>query len=78
MDMEEDATILSADEFKKQHGKKHIYIWEEANGPETPPEKPKIKCHHKQILAFALTEDGCVVSQICVDCGEDVPGEVIG
>ena len=75
MDMEEDATILSADEFKKQHGKKHIYIWEEANGPETPPEKPKIKCHHKTVLMEKLDGESILV---CERCGEDVTGEVIG
>ena len=36
MDMEEDATKLSANQFKIQHGEEHIYIWEEVNGPEFP------------------------------------------
>ena len=41
MDMEEDATKMSANEFRMQHGEEHIYIWETANGPEfqsTPTE----------------------------------------
>ena len=36
MEMEEDATRMSANEFRMQHGEEHMYIWETANGPEFP------------------------------------------
>tara|TARA_R100000687_G_scaffold30444_1_gene25192 strand:+ start:154 stop:429 length:276 start_codon:yes stop_codon:yes gene_type:complete len=36
MDMEEDATKMSANEFRMRHGGEHIYIWETVNGPEFP------------------------------------------
>ena len=36
MDMEEDATRMSANEFRMRHGEEHMYIWETANGPEFP------------------------------------------
>ena len=39
MDMEEDATKMSANEFRMQHGEEHMYIWETANGPESPDDK---------------------------------------
>jgi len=73
MDMEEDATILSADEFKKQHGKEHIYIWEKTNGPETPPDEPGMECPHKTVLMTKLNDD-----LVCEDCGEDVTEETNG
>ena len=75
MDMEEDATMLSADQFKKQHGEKHMDIWEKINGQETPPEKLKIICHHKTVLMEKLDGESILV---CERCKEDVTGEVIG
>ena len=36
MDMEEDATRMSANDFRMRHGEEHMYIWETANGPEFP------------------------------------------
>jgi len=36
MDMEEDATRMSANDFRMRHGECHMYIWETANGPEFP------------------------------------------
>ena len=36
MDMDEDATRMSANDFRMRHGECHMYIWETANGPEFP------------------------------------------
>ena len=50
-------------------------IWEKINGQETPPEKLKIKCHHKTVLMEKLDGESILV---CERCEEDVTGEVIG
>ena len=53
MDMEEDATKLSANQFKIRHGEEHIYIWEEVNGPEFPDDTNCLD-HDRKVLLDVL------------------------